>query len=259
MTSPREEWRLDTRHLGRRVLVYDRLDSTNTLAASLADDPANDGVAILADEQTTGRGQHGRSWLCPPGSGVLLSVLLFPPPELRRPALLTAWAAVSVCETIQNATGLPATIKWPNDVLIHGRKVCGILIEQGKGTVAGIGLNANQSEEMFAAAQLPEASSLAVFAQRAFDCRLLARLLLEQLDVEYGRMCQGDVATLEANWRRRFGLLNHQVLAECIEGSHRGWLRELGWDGLVLELSNGLTLSLQPETVRQLRASPETR
>lgn len=255
MTSPREVWRLDTRHLGRRVLLYDRLDSTNTLAASLADDPANDGLAILADEQTTGRGQHGRNWLCPPGSGVLLSLLLFPPPELRRPALLTAWAAVSVCETIDRAVGLPATIKWPNDVLIQGRKVCGILIEQGKGTVAGIGLNANQSAEMFAQAQLPDAGSLAVFAKRAFDCRQLARLLLERLDEAYARLCAGDVATLEASWRERLGLLNQRVLAECHEGSHRGWLRELGWDGLVLELSHGRTLSLRPEAVRQLRAS----
>ena len=81
-------------------------------------------------EQTAGRGQYGRVWTAPAGSSVLLSVLLFPPPALRRPTLLTAWAAVSVCETIQELANLSATIKWPNDVLINGRKVCGILIEQ---------------------------------------------------------------------------------------------------------------------------------
>src|SRR5206468_7692987 len=84
---------------------------------------------VLAREQTAGRGQHGRAWQAPAGSSVLLSVLLCPPPALRRPALLTAWAAVSVCETILQLTGLQAKIKWPNDVLIRGRKVCGILIE----------------------------------------------------------------------------------------------------------------------------------
>ena len=75
----KEEWRLTTRQLGTRVLVYERLDSTNDLAGALADDPANHGIVILADEQTAGRGQHGRSWTCAPGAGVLLSVLLFPP------------------------------------------------------------------------------------------------------------------------------------------------------------------------------------
>ena len=66
--------------------------------------------------------------------GVLMSVLLYPPPALRRPAFLTAWAAVSVCEAVRTSTGLDAKIKWPNDVFVRGRKVCGILIEQGRGT-----------------------------------------------------------------------------------------------------------------------------
>src|ERR1700733_8142423 len=127
MTQPRDIWNLDTRRLGRRTLVFPQLDSTNNYAASLANDPANDGVAILADEQTAGRGQHGRTWTAAPKARVLLSLLLFPPPELRRPAILTAWAAVSVCETVRRVVGLQATIKWPNDVLLLGRKVCGIL------------------------------------------------------------------------------------------------------------------------------------
>ena len=85
MTQLREIWNLDPRLLGRRTLVFAQLDSTNNYAASLAHDPANDGVAILADEQTAGRGQHGRTWTAAPKASVLLSLLLFPPPELRRP------------------------------------------------------------------------------------------------------------------------------------------------------------------------------
>src|SRR5262245_57116008 len=128
--KPIEEWTLPARHLARRTLVFPSLGSTNTFALSLANNPDNQGLAILAREQKAGRGQHGRSWHAPPSSSVLLSVLLFPPPELRRPPLLTAWAAVSVCESILKACKLQAEIKWPNDVLIHGKKVCGILIEQ---------------------------------------------------------------------------------------------------------------------------------
>src|SRR3954452_17753118 len=100
-----EIWTLSTRHLGQRTLVYDQLASTNSLALELAADRANDGLAILAREQTAGRGQYGRVWHAPPESSVLLSVLLFPTPELRRPAILTAWAAVSVCELIVELTG----------------------------------------------------------------------------------------------------------------------------------------------------------
>src|SRR5438128_2180119 len=137
MLTSGDEWRLDTHLLGRRVVIYDRVDSTNALAAKLAEDPANEGLIILAKEQTAGRGQHGRSWDCKAGSGVLLSALLFPPPSLRRPVILAAWAANSVCETILQSTGLEARIKWPNDVLLEGKKVAGILIEQGKGTVVG--------------------------------------------------------------------------------------------------------------------------
>ena len=127
--NPSEEWHLETRQIGRRVRVYERLESTNTQAALFADDPSNHGLVIMAEEQTSGRGQQGRSWQAPAGKAVLMSVVVFPPPPLRRPALLTAWAAVSVCELIRQATGFQAKIKWPNDVLIRGRKVCGILIE----------------------------------------------------------------------------------------------------------------------------------
>jgi BirA family biotin operon repressor/biotin-[acetyl-CoA-carboxylase] ligase len=254
--TPDVTWQLPTRRLGRRVLVFDRLDSTNTLAQSLADDPANDGVAVLADEQTAGRGQQGRSWLCPPRSGVLLSVLLFPSPELRRPALLTAWAAVSVCETIRQAAGLQAKIKWPNDVLIHGRKVCGILIECGTRKapygVVGIGLNANQPAEAFAQAGLTEATSLAVFAGQPFDCHQLARLLLEQLDEQYDHLVAGDRASLEACWKWRIGLLGKLVRVECHDQTHVGRLVELGFDEVVLESTEHDHLRLTPEAVRHL-------
>jgi BirA family biotin operon repressor/biotin-[acetyl-CoA-carboxylase] ligase len=252
MTKPIEEWQLKTHCLGRRVIVYDRLESTNAQIASLADDPSHDGLVVLAREQTAGRGQHGRSWHCPAGAGVLLSVLLYPPPVLRRPALLTAWAAVSVCETIRIATGLQAKIKWPNDVLLHGRKVCGILIEQGRATVCGIGLNLNQTAEVFLEQGLVEAASLAMVTGRPLDWDATARLLIGQLDEEYDRICEGDLHTLESCWTWRLGLLGKQVVAECHDRSHEGRLIELGWDGVVLDRSDG-TMRLPPEAVRHLR------
>lgn len=250
----REEWQLDTRRLGRRVLVFDRVDSTNTLAAVMAQDAVNDGVVILAEEQTAGRGQHGRNWTCPRGAGVLLSAVLFPSPELRRPVLLAAWAAVAVCETVRECTGLQARIKWPNDVLLHGKKVCGILIEQTRGTVVGIGLNVGQSAESLHAAGLTEAAALSHFTERPLPWRQVARQLIGELDAEYDRLCQGDRATLQACWTWHSGLLGKQVHVEGHGASYHGRLREMTWEYVAVELASGQVLRLQPEAVRHVTA-----
>jgi BirA family biotin operon repressor/biotin-[acetyl-CoA-carboxylase] ligase len=283
--APREEWKLPSRHIGRRVQVFDQVDSTSTRAVELADDPCNHGTVILAAEQTAGRGQHGRTWHTPPGRAVLMSVLLFPPPALRRPALLTAWAAVSVCETIRQATGLQAKIKWPNDVLLRGRKVCGILTEakirnsnsqipkskieirnpksENMGTteitesgdfavVVGIGLNVNQTAEDFERACLPEAGSLSIFAPSVLDCPTVARLLIEQLDEEYDLLTQGDLSGLESCWKWHIGLLGRQVSIDCPDGRHWGRLRELTFNEVLLEKDGASTIRFLPESIQHI-------
>jgi BirA family transcriptional regulator, biotin operon repressor / biotin---[acetyl-CoA-carboxylase] ligase len=263
--NPHQEWSLDTRRLGRRVLVFDRLDSTNNLAAMLADDPANDGLAILANEQTAGRGQHGRTWLAAPGQSVLLSLLFAPTPELCRPAVLTAWAAVAVCQTIHYAIGRPARIKWPNDVLLHGRKVCGILIESSAGRraeahqhsrspwfIVGIGLNVQQNAAAFAAAGLPEATSLTPFADHPLDTHAIAIDLIRQLDNDYDALCRGNLDALEMCWKERLGLLGKQVVAECHDGMHHGRLIELSFRRVELARPGASSLTLAPERIGHL-------
>src|SRR5262245_36581737 len=111
MSEHLEVWRLGTRRVGRCVLVYRLTDSTNTRAFERAGQPDTDGLALLADEQLAGRGQYGRRWLAAPRSSVLMSVLLYPPVSVNRPALLTAWAAVSVCEVAGKLTGVEPSIK----------------------------------------------------------------------------------------------------------------------------------------------------
>ncbi len=281
MTAPREEWSLDTRRLGRRVLVFDRLESTNTYAAQLANDPANIGIVVLADEQTAGRGQHGRTWLASPRQSVLLSILLSPPPELCRPAVLTAWATVAVCTTIRATIGSPTRIKWPNDVLLHDRKVCGILIETATGRraglpqrpecdqalgaltqprspmVVGIGLNVRQSAESFAAAGLPEATSLAQFTASPLDTYTVAADLIRQLDGDYDLLCQGDLGTLEERWKRHLGLVGKQIVAECHGATHHGRLMELSFRGVELARPGEPLRVLAPERIQHLSEAKE--
>jgi BirA family biotin operon repressor/biotin-[acetyl-CoA-carboxylase] ligase len=249
-------WNLDTRRLGRQVLVYERVASTNDVALAAG----GEGVVVLADEQSAGRGQYGRSWLAPPRSSVLLSVVLTPPPPLRRPAVLTAWAAVAVCAVVEDVVGTPPRIKWPNDVLLEGRKVCGILIEQEQSgtrppaTVAGIGLNVAQSAADLLAAGLPDAISLCQSTVRPLRTHSVARQLIRQLDDDYDRLCCGDLALLEERWRRHLGLLGRTVRADCRGGTYCGRLLELGFGGVELERAGAAPLLLQPEVVLHLEA-----
>jgi BirA family biotin operon repressor/biotin-[acetyl-CoA-carboxylase] ligase len=264
MTAPerfavREEWLLPARRIGRKVLVFDRVDSTNSLAAALAGQGEAEGLALLADEQSAGRGQHGRTWVAPPRSSVLLSVLLFPRGEVGRPVILTTWAAVAVCEVVRRITGVQPCIKWPNDVLVRGKKVCGILIEQSQqgsitATVAGIGLNVAQTADQFAAAGLPLATSLHALGAVASDTYSVARALLAQLDEEHDRLCRGERTALEACWKQHLGLLGKDVVAECADGIRRGRLLEVAFDGVVLDQPGG-PLLLAPETIRHLSRS----
>lgn len=255
-------WTLPTKYLGQSIRVYDRLDSTNTLALSLADDPQNHGLVLIALEQSAGRGQYGRTWHAPRESSVLLSVLLFPPPILRRPVVLTAWAAVSVCATIRELTGLDATIKWPNDVLIAGKKVCGILIEQRTtaaanfplASVAGIGLNISQAPETFAAAGLPDAISLAGAAGRTFAHVDVAQQLVHALDKQLHRLIDGDLGSLEFRWRERLDVLGRIVALETAQESRRGKLLDVSFASVVIQQDNSEIVSLAPESVRHLRA-----
>lgn len=266
-----DTWELPHRHVGQRVEVFDCLESTNDLALQRSRDPASAGLALLAQEQSAGRGQFGRSWQAPPGSSVLLSVVLFPPPSLRRPALLTAWAAVSVCDVISQSTDLQPRIKWPNDVLLAGKKVCGILIEQrtggtlvdaagtphaaserGPAAVAGIGLNVRQESAFFAS--LPLAGSLFSLTGLLFDTADLARRLLRRLDEHFASLVMGEITPLETHWRQRLGLAGQNVRMELDGGWQEGRLHEIAFAGLVLEQQDGVFRHLQPEAVRHLQS-----
>jgi BirA family biotin operon repressor/biotin-[acetyl-CoA-carboxylase] ligase len=262
MATPREEWALDTAHVGRRVLVFGEVASTNTLAAGWPHDA--DGLAFLAENQTAGRGRFDRTWQSRPGSSLLLSVVLAPPPELRRPSVLTAWAALAVAGAVYELTSQQARIKWPNDLLVRGKKVCGILIEQGVGadadgnprfrTVVGIGLNLMQTAEDFAAAGLPDATSLLLAANRVVGLRAAAETVVRHLDAEYGRLLAGERVAVEADWKWRTGLLGRQVVVELTEGpSVTGRVREMGFAGLEVTAPDGTVHVLVPERIAHIR------
>lgn len=249
---PREEWHFDTRHLGRSVLVFDELDSTNDQASRLREQPVSEGAAVIALHQTAGRGRFGRVWRSRRGAALLLSVAFHPPTELRRPSVLTAWAAVAVAEAVERLTALDPVIKWPNDLLVNGRKICGILIEQGVATIVGIGLNLNQTREEFDDAGLPLAASLASLSGMTVELKIAAESVLRSLDDEYHALL-ADRSSVEEKWRSRSGLLDREVDVECSDGSRlAGRLVRQTFDELELEIASGGRVHLPPEAVEHV-------
>ena len=129
-----------------KVLRFESLPSTNTELARIASEGAAEGVAILADEQTAGRGRLQRAWSSPKGAGLYFSILLRPAIPIDQWPLITFMAALAVGDALQEATGLRTDIKWPNDLLSGERKICGILAEAietpvGRAVIVGIGIN----------------------------------------------------------------------------------------------------------------------
>jgi BirA family transcriptional regulator, biotin operon repressor / biotin---[acetyl-CoA-carboxylase] ligase len=132
-----------------KIRFYTSVGSTNDLAADWAASGVDDLALVVADEQTRGRGRTGRRWLTPPDSALAFSLVIRPPDDLQLtyPAHLTALGALAVCETLRTHYALPAEIKWPNDVLLDGKKVCGVLVESVwtgdrlEAAILGVGIN----------------------------------------------------------------------------------------------------------------------
>jgi BirA family transcriptional regulator, biotin operon repressor / biotin---[acetyl-CoA-carboxylase] ligase len=164
---------------GRPFTFVERCGSTQRLL-----DGAPEGAVVATDEQTEGRGRLGRSWHAPAGSSVLFSIVLVPPVPPERLAGLSPVAGDAVAEAIASESGLPTTVKRPNDVLIRGRKVAGVLAEARDGRVVlGVGINVGQSRDELPAAE-PEATSIALEGAEVDRAELLVAVL-EQLERRY--------------------------------------------------------------------------
>ena len=222
------EWGLGTRTIGRRVAVWRTVGSTNDVAARASASTANDGLVVLAEGQTAGRGRRGRSWSAPEGSAVLMSALVFPPATLDDPAWLTAWGAVAVADVVEDWTGQTARIKWPNDVRVDGRKVAGILVERAGGAVVGIGLNATAGLADFPESLRRSAASLAMLTTRPVDRSEVARDLIRRLDHHYQRGLEQGPEAIDAPWRGRLERLGESVRVETTSGPIVGTLLDAG-------------------------------
>ena len=212
------------RVVGCEVVCLDETDSTNDECKRRAMAGAPTGLAVTAESQTGGKGRRGRSFQSLKGKGLYLSVLLRPQVPLETVSQLTAWTAVAVCRAIEAVSGVQADIKWPNDVLVEGKKLCGILTELGveaetgslSYVVVGMGTNVTQTVADFGPQLRDIATSLALLgsAVRRAD---LARELLTQLDHMNAAFPEGRADYL-AQYRRRCVTLGRQVKLVGPEG-----------------------------------------
>lgn len=225
---------LKTDFIGKKVIAYPSLSSTNDIAKREARKGVREGTVVLAEEQTAGRGRLKRAWLSPKGS-IALSIILHPTPAQLPYLIMVASLAVARC--IEKVGGLETQIKWPNDVLINGKKVCGILIESDvRGSavdyaVIGIGINVNLKPTDF-----PEiaatATSLAQELGREISRREMIRCLLVEAEKLYLALPEGDSVFRE--WRDRLVTLGKEV--ELISGktSYQGVAESVASDGSLL-------------------------
>lgn len=203
---------------GRPYLYRDACESTQRLLER----SLGEGAVAVCDEQTAGRGRLGRTWTAPRGTAILCSVLLEPPPE-RPLAQLSLVGGLAVAETVEAATGAAAGIKWPNDVLLGGRKVAGVLAEAAGGAVVlGIGLNVNQTvDELPSDARVTAGSLLTAGGEPRERAPLLARLLLA-LERLYDRWNGGGLTAVHAGLVVRDVLRGRRVAVDGAAGVAAG-------------------------------------
>ena len=199
----------ETAVIGRELRCFEELDSTNNYLKSQTDAP--DGTAVTAESQTAGRGRMDRSFQSPKGQGIYLSVLLRPPLPPDRLPPVTALAGVAVCAAVERVCGVRPGLKWPNDPVLKGKKLCGILTELSleaetgrvQSLVLGIGVNVGQGPEDFSPEVREMATSLFQALGRPVSRPRLTAALLEELDRAYAALLRGDLSEYLAAYRRR--------------------------------------------------------
>jgi BirA family biotin operon repressor/biotin-[acetyl-CoA-carboxylase] ligase len=222
------------------VVVFDAVGSTNTEAFRMAEDGAAEGTVVLAEAQTRGKGRMGRTWESPSGVNIYCSVILRPAILPLATPQLTFVSSLAVCRAIESVCGLVPRIKWPNDILLNGRKVAGLLNELSAETervnflVLGIGLNVNMEREQFPSDLRYPATSLAMESGSPVQRLLLVRSLLSELDMLYGRYLEDGFAPLREEWQRRSAFQGQRVRVSSPGDDLAGIAEGIDDDGALL-------------------------
>jgi BirA family biotin operon repressor/biotin-[acetyl-CoA-carboxylase] ligase len=206
---------LKTRRFGSKIYTFETIDSTNSCARALAACWAQEGTVIIAEHQTGGRGRMGRTWSANPLENLTFSVILRPTAPAEEVNLLPLYVGVAVADAVTRVTGLEVRCKWPNDLLIGGLKVAGILLEGSLKessidyVVIGIGLNVNQ--RTFPLELAGKATSLALQSGHDYDREELFREIMRSLESRYRAMLKNGFGGIIPLWVERSRIVGRRV------------------------------------------------
>lgn len=229
-----------TRVVGRDIQVFHQTTSTNDVVERLSRDGVKEGAVVFAESQTRGRGRLGRKWISPAGKGLWFSLLLRPNLRPHETTQLTVMSATALRRAIQGHSGLAPEIKWPNDILIHGRKVAGILTElhaeldRVKYVILGIGVDVNLNPGDFPPELRKLATSLKAELGEPVERAGLAVAILRELDHDYARLASGRFAAVAEEWEAHCTTIGRDVAIRTGERQIRGRAESLGEDGALL-------------------------
>ena len=224
---------VDTKWAGKNVIYYDETDSTNNRAKEAGNNKEPHGTLFVADMQMAGKGRRGRVWKSPSGSSIYMTILLYPDiPPVKAPQL-TLIMAIAVAEGIREVTGLETKIKWPNDIVVNGKKICGILTEMSteidyiNHVVIGIGINVNM--ESFPEDIAKTATSLRIEAGKEFRRFELIAAIVEHFEKAYEAVCEaGSLEPIMEDYNRLLVNCGRQV--RVLEPEHEYDALALGID-----------------------------
>ncbi|HEX9896665.1 MAG TPA: biotin--[acetyl-CoA-carboxylase] ligase [Dehalococcoidales bacterium] len=236
---------LKTRYIGQRILVFPTVSSTMDIARKEAIGKAPEGTAIIAERQTAGRGRLKRTWHTPEGN-IAVSVILYPPREYYQSLIMLA--SLAVLNSIRDTTGLACQLKWPNDVLIRNKKVCGILTETktqvGRLDYAILGIGINVNMRMI---EYPELQSTATSLVEELGKPVSRARLLRQLFTELERLYLGmrSGKPLFPEWRRNLTTIGKLVRVQSDDTIYEGTADSVGEDGcLILRRDDGSLMKI---------------
>jgi BirA family biotin operon repressor/biotin-[acetyl-CoA-carboxylase] ligase len=229
---------LTTSVFGRKLFLFETIDSTNACAKTLAETGIDEGAVISSDFQSSGRGRMGRSWLSAPGESLLASVIVRPPIERESSHYITFYGAVAIARALECVTGSPFECKWPNDVLVNKKKVCGILVENSfhherlEFSIIGFGINITQRS--FPSPLHETATSLSLALGRTFERTTILRHVLVELEGLYEDLRTWKFSRIAEEWNRRCTMFGRQITIAMPDRTVSGTALRLQADGGLL-------------------------
>lgn len=247
---------LGTSIIGKKIFSYESLDSTNDAVFKLGEEGLPEGAVVFAEEQKKGRGRLGRTWESPKGRSVLFSYLLrpnFTPSQISRITLVTA---LSIARALKTLTGVDVGIKWPNDILFEGKKLCGILTEMSAETdrikfvVVGAGINLNSRPEELP----PGATSIFAVSGKKVDRIQLCQVLLREIEKDYLRLKKVDFSEIAREWEENSVTTGKRVVAKLLDRKIEGQAVGIDQDGaLWIRKDNGIQERVLSGDIEHLR------